>query len=98
MDKKLIVGLIGKDGRTTAIAKKLRESERVEHVVNMSSGKSARQGFVEDVLENARLHHPDFVFVGPEEPLYLGVVDQLREIGTPCVGPVKSLARIESSK
>lgn len=40
----------------------------------------------------------DFAIIGPEDPLNNGVVDSLREIGVPCVGPTKSLARLETSK
>jgi phosphoribosylamine--glycine ligase len=54
---------------------------------------------IQDVLAAARQHQPDFVFVGPEAPLAAGVVDALQtELGIPCVGPTKSLARLESSK
>src|SRR5439155_15169192 len=41
---------------------------------------------------------PDFVVIGPEEPLAAGVVDMLKKHGIPCVGPTQSLAQIESSK
>ncbi|MEA1936073.1 MAG: phosphoribosylamine--glycine ligase [Thermodesulfobacteriota bacterium] len=40
----------------------------------------------------------DFAIIGPEDPLNNGVVDSLQEIGIPCVGPTKSLARLETSK
>lgn len=50
------------------------------------------------VLSIAAEKRPDFVVVGPEEPLAEGVVDRLNEIGIPCVGPTQSLARLESSK
>ena len=41
---------------------------------------------------------PDFVFIGPEEPLINGVVDLLKEIGIDAIGPTKNLARLETSK
>jgi phosphoribosylamine--glycine ligase len=51
------------------------------------------------VLEAARTYRPDFVVVGPEAPLAGGVVDALQmDLGIPCVGPTRSLARVESSK
>ncbi|MGZ6238078.1 MAG: hypothetical protein ACXWMJ_12285, partial [Syntrophales bacterium] len=40
----------------------------------------------------------DFAIVGPEDPLNSGVVDALKEIGIPAIGPTKSLARLETSK
>ena len=40
----------------------------------------------------------DFAIIGPEDPLNNGVVDFLQETGIPCVGPTKSLARLETSK
>jgi phosphoribosylamine---glycine ligase len=42
--------------------------------------------------------NPDFVLIGPEEPLAAGVVDELRKFGIPCVGPTQKLAQLETSK
>jgi phosphoribosylamine--glycine ligase len=50
------------------------------------------------VIEYAKKIKPDFVVIGPEEPLAVGIVDALEEIGIPCVGPHKAVARIEWSK
>ncbi len=41
---------------------------------------------------------PDFVIIGPENPLSDGIVDFLAEIDIPAVGPTKELAQLESSK
>jgi phosphoribosylamine--glycine ligase len=40
----------------------------------------------------------DFAIVGPEDPLNNGVVDSLKSVDIPAVGPTKSLARLETSK
>ena len=40
----------------------------------------------------------DLAFIGPEEPLSLGIVDRLEEEGIPTVGPRKELSWLEASK
>ncbi len=40
----------------------------------------------------------DFAIIGPEDPLNNGIVDLLKGMGIPAVGPTKSLARLETSK
>ena len=40
----------------------------------------------------------DFVVVGPEGPLALGLVDLLEDAGIPAIGPHRELAQLESSK
>src|SRR5437660_624417 len=104
--------LIGKSGRhdciATALVKSacLKELELyalsdvqnpglLEKKVEIKSGKTDDIGFVR---EQARIIKPDFAVIGPEEPLAAGVVDMLtKQLGIPCVGPTKSLARLESS-
>ncbi len=41
---------------------------------------------------------PDFAFVGPDDPIGAGAADALLEVGVKSVAPLKSLARLESSK
>jgi phosphoribosylamine--glycine ligase len=95
--RRLRAGVIGMDGRTSAIRRLLERSHRINDVVVLSSGKGERS--VDEAIEASRIHRPDFVVVGPEEPLDCRVVDRLQsEVGIPCVGPTKSLARLESSK
>lgn len=92
--------VIGKDGRTSALVAAFLGSSRVKgNVPCLSTGKRPGVDIIEEVLTAAREHKPDFVFIGPEEPLALGVVDALQtELGIPCIGPTRKLAQLESSK
>jgi len=92
--------VVGKDGRTSALVAAFRKSPRVKgEVPCLSTGKKSGGDFVEEVLAAAREHRPDFVFIGPEGPLAMGVVDALQtRLGIPCVGPTRKLAQLESSK
>ena len=86
---------IGKDGRTSAIQKCLSRSTRVVgEPVRLSEGKPEKA----DALRLAKHIKPDFVIIGPEVPLAEGIVDDLEGLGIPCIGPTRSLARLESSK
>ena len=106
--KKILV--IGNGAREHAIALALKRSpQEPEIFVYMKSknpgmariakdsalGKlddfSALGSFVEKV-------EPDFAFIGPEGPLSSGVVDFLEGISVKSVGPVKELAKLETSK
>ncbi|MEA2819972.1 MAG: phosphoribosylamine---glycine ligase [Bradyrhizobium sp.] len=58
-------------------------------------GASDNLARVEAFLNETR---PQLVVVGPEEPLEAGVADLLANRGIACVGPLRDLARIESSK
>jgi phosphoribosylamine--glycine ligase len=51
-----------------------------------------------EVAKIVRDINPDFVLIGPEEPLAAGVVDELRKFDIPCVGPTQELAQLETSK
>jgi phosphoribosylamine--glycine ligase len=92
--------VVGKDGRTSALVAAFRKSPRVKgDVPCLSTGKTSGGEFVQEVLAAAREHRPDFVFIGPEGPLAMGIVDALQtELGIPCVGPTRKLAQLESSK
>ncbi|RLG90321.1 MAG: phosphoribosylamine--glycine ligase [Candidatus Hecatellales archaeon] len=50
------------------------------------------------VVETAKKYRVDFVFVGPEEPLFRGVSDELEKEGIPCIGAKRSSAELEMSK
>lgn len=101
--------VIGTDGRTTCMADALRRGGAAVYCMCdfespglRSMAEAFRRGKTDDpeqVVAFAREVRPDLVVVGPEAPLAAGVVDRLAdELRIPCVGPTRSLARIESSK
>jgi phosphoribosylamine--glycine ligase len=50
------------------------------------------------IVDIAKATKPDFAFIGPEDPIALGMTDALAAEGIQCVAPTKDHARIESSK
>ncbi|MGH8556802.1 MAG: phosphoribosylamine--glycine ligase [Methylococcales bacterium] len=107
MTAKVVV--IGKDARTAQIVRRLRASGARVYVISdvdnpiflHESEKfyPAQTDNVPVIVSIAGDIRPDLVVIGPEEPLYAGVVDEIqRQLGTPCFGPPKALARIEWSK
>ena len=53
---------------------------------------------IKALVEFCRRERIDFVVVGPEAPLVLGVVDALEAEGIPAFGPSAAAAEIEASK
>ncbi|HEY2913678.1 MAG TPA: hypothetical protein VGK21_09990 [Candidatus Angelobacter sp.] len=53
---------------------------------------------IPEVIEFAKAVRPDFVMIGPEEPLALGVVDALEETGFWSCGPSRSASKLEWDK
>lgn len=50
------------------------------------------------ISDFARKVKPDFAFIGPDDPIADGVADLLLEEGVHSVAPLKTVARLESSK
>ena len=102
---KLLV--VGGGGREHAIIKKLKENPSVTEIyalpgnggiasdaVCVPIGATDLEGIVKFAAEN----HVDYAVVAPDDPLVLGCVDRLTEIGILCFGPRKNAAIIEGSK
>src|SRR5262245_35798164 len=77
----------GKDVRTTALRRTLQASGSISGgVVCLTEWTGPTvEANVGQAIENAAVHRPDFVFVGPEAPLAAGVVDALEQRGIPCI-------------
>lgn len=99
--------VIGSGGREHAVIKKLKQSQKVEKIfVAPGNGGMAEDATLVDIKGTdkeklcafAKENKIDYAVVTPDDPLVLGVVDALTEIGVPCFGPNKRAAIIEGSK
>ena len=99
--------VIGGGGREHAIIKKLSESPRVTKIYALpgNGGIAALAELVPGdpkdlagAVAFAKSHKIDFWVVAPDDPLVLGMVDEMRKAGIPCFGPDKKAAIIEGSK
>lgn len=102
--------LLSLAARGHAIADALSRSPRKPEIIsivpsrNPGIAKLASRMYVTDlmdfpkILEIAKTEQPDFAFIAPDDPIGAGLADALLSIGIPSVAPLKSLARIESSK
>ena len=101
------VMVVGGGGREHAIIKKIKENKNVTEIFALpGNGGIAKDAIcvnigakeIEKIVEFASKENIDFAVVAPDDPLVLGAVDALNEIGIPCFGPDKKAAIIEGSK
>ena len=98
--------VIGSGGREHAIIKKLSESKEIDKIYalpgngGMTEAECVSIGAkdIPAVVDIAKNHDIGFAVVAPDDPLVLGMVDELEKIGIPCFGPEKKAAIIEGSK
>jgi phosphoribosylamine--glycine ligase len=99
--------LVGSGGREHALAWAISASPLCDALIaapgNAGIAELARcapiaAGDIEGLVTLARAERIDFVVVGPEQPLVLGLVDRLEEAGIPAFGPRKAPAQLEGSK
>ena len=99
--------VVGGGGREHTIIKKLKENKSITQIFALPGnggmakdatcvniGATDLDGIVAFAKENAI----DYAVVAPDDPLVLGCVDRLNEIGIPCFGPNAKAAIIEGSK
>ena len=99
--------VVGGGGREHAIIKALKKSPRVAEVY-AAPGNGGIAGDaqcvpigatdIDGLVAFAKERAIDYAVVVPDDPLALGAVDRLNEIGVPCFGPRQNAAIIESSK
>ena len=99
--------VIGGGGREHALAWKLAQSPRVQHVIVAPGNpgtlaelncENALANTVAQWVALAKNEKVAMTVVGPEAPLAAGVVDAFRAEGLRIFGPTKAAARLESSK
>ena len=101
------VMVVGGGGREHAIIKSLKKSRNVEEIFALpgNGGMAADATCVNiaakdipAIVNFAKEKKIDYAVVAPDDPLVLGAVDALNDVGVPCFGPNKAAAIIEGSK
>ena len=100
--------IVGGGGREHALAWKLAQSPRVQHLFcapgnagTLALGATNLPLAITDaagLLAAARAHGIDFTVVGPDDALAAGVADAFEADGRRVFGPTRAAARLESSK
>jgi len=109
-NQELNILLIGNGAREHAIAEAIKRSKHSIKLFAYMKSKNPgivklADGYVlgkyddfDEIKSYCTLTNINFAVIGPENPLELGIVDALEEIGVKSVGPKKVLAQLETSK
>lgn len=99
--------VVGGGGREHAIIRKIKENPDVTEIFALpGNGGIAADATcinigatdIDGIVNFAKDNSIDYAVVAPDDPLVLGCVDRLEEIGIPCFGPRADAAIIEGSK
>ena len=99
--------VVGGGGREHAIIRSLKKNPQVDTIYALpGNGGMAKDAIcypisatdIDGIVAFAKDHAIDYAVVAPDDPLVLGCVDKLNEIGIPCFGPKANAAIIEGSK
>lgn len=101
------IAIIGGGGREHAIIKKIKENKSVEKIYAIPGNAGMNNDAVcvdisttdfENIKKFLLEKNISYCIVSPDDPLVLGLVDILQEVGIDCFGPNKNAAIIEGSK
>lgn len=99
--------LVGSGGREHALAWKISQSPKCTHLIcapgnagiaEIADCANIAAGDVLSLIGLIQREAIDFVIIGPEVPLAMGLVDALSELGIASFGPTQDAAQLESSK
>ena len=103
----MTVLVVGGGGREHAIVKKLSESRRVKKlycapgnagIADIAECLPIKATDIDSMISAAKDISADLVFVAPDDPLALGMVDRMTEAGIRAFGPCARAAMLEGSK
>ncbi len=99
--------VVGGGGREHAIIKKIKENPSVKEIFALPGNAGMHKDAtcvdidakdIEAIVNFATEQSIDYAVVAPDDPLVLGCVDALEEVGISCFGPRANAAIIEGSK
>jgi phosphoribosylamine--glycine ligase len=99
--------VVGGGGREHAIIKKIKENKAVTEIFALpGNGGMKNEATIvpigakelDKICDFALENKISYAIVAPDDPLVLGLVDRLSQIGIPSFGPTKDAAIIEGSK
>jgi phosphoribosylamine---glycine ligase len=105
MGTKVLV--IGSGGREHAIGWALARSQVIDGVIaapgnpglaHLGKGFDIAANDIAGIVKLATTEQVGLAVIGPEEPLGMGIADELRKAGIPAVGPSSQAAQLETSK
>jgi phosphoribosylamine--glycine ligase len=99
--------VIGSGGREHALAIAIKKSPLLTELIcapgnpgmlDLGKNINVAADDIAGLLKLVQAEKVDFVVVGPEVPLVLGLVDELEKLGIPAFGPSAAAAQLEGSK